>query len=162
MSTLTKTLNRKHFMPPPTLLYKQNGAVLVIGLIILGISLALVTVGTHSIITLEKMSANAQHRSQANYAAESVVIQAMNDQAAISSLLQEARKLGQSDKQMLPITLPSATQTGEAEISISTRPTFGFSVDTLITYNITVQANATSRSTDGNVKQTFMRFGAKQ
>lgn len=140
----------------------QQGTVLVIGLIILGISLILVTVGTHSLITMEKISSNAQQRSGANYAAESVVIQAINDENTISPLLNEARNTGQSSQRAITVSLPDPNQTGGAQVAVQTRPTIGFSADTLTTFNITVQANATNNSTDSEVTQTFMRIGATQ
>jgi Tfp pilus assembly protein PilX len=141
--------------------HRQQGTILVIGLIILGISFILVIVGTHSMITMEKISSNAQQRSVADSAAESVVIQTINDEDTITLLVNEARNIGKSTERAITVSLPNPDQTGSAAVTINTRPTIGYSADTLTTYNITVQADAENIGTKSEVRQTFMRIGAK-
>lgn len=159
MNLTHKIVTTPPLPPSPRNRCSQTGAVLITGLVILGILLVLVTIGTRTLVTMERISANAQQRAVANYAAESVVIQAINDQNTITPLLDEARNRGQSVERTIAVVLPDPNQSGNADVAITTRPTIGFSADTLTTYNIAIGANATSQSTEGAVTQTFMRIG---
>jgi Tfp pilus assembly protein PilX len=141
---------------------QQGGAILLAGIVILGTIFAVVTVGTQSIITMEKISSNAQQRAIANACADSSVIVAISDETAINPLINEARQLGQSTSATVADLDPCGgnTDTASASLNVNTRPTMGFSVNTLTTYNISIVANTTTSSIEGKVKQTFVRIGA--